>query len=66
MLSRKRYIGPIPHLRGQTALVLPRVGDPSHVMAQFEGQYLQEARDWWQFAQGDFEGVDLSSHPQCL
>jgi hypothetical protein len=55
MLSRKRYVGAIPHLRGKTAFVRPRMGDPGQVMVQFEERYLQEARDWWQFAEAEFE-----------
>jgi hypothetical protein len=55
MLSHKRYVGAIPHLRGKTAFVRPRVGDPGQVMVQFEESYLQEARGWWQFAESDFE-----------
>jgi hypothetical protein len=54
---RERYVGPIPHLRGKTAFVQPRTGDPGQVMAQFEELYLEEARDWWQFAAADFEGT---------
>lgn len=57
MLSRKRYIGPIPHLRGKTALVRPRVGGPGQVMVRFEEPYLQEALGWWQFAESDFEAA---------
>ena len=56
-MSRKRYIGPIPHLRGMTALVEPRVGAAGQVMAQFEAHQLQESRDWWQFSEADFEAV---------
>ena len=56
-MSRKRYVGPIPHLRGRTALVRSRVGAPSQVMAQFEEPYLQEARGWWQFCQADFQAT---------
>jgi hypothetical protein len=55
MLSRKRYVGAIPHLRGKTAFVRPRVGSAGQVMVQFEEQHLQEARDWWQFTEADFE-----------
>jgi hypothetical protein len=55
MLSRKRYVGAIPHLQGKTAFVRPRVGTASQVMVQFEEQHLQEARGWWQFAEADFE-----------
>jgi hypothetical protein len=36
MLSRKRYVGPISHLRGTTAFVRTRVGNGGQVMAQFE------------------------------
>ena len=50
MLSRKRYAGSIPHLRGKTAFIRPRVGNSGQVMAQFEELHLQEARGWWQFA----------------
>jgi hypothetical protein len=31
------------------------MGAPGQVMVQFEEPYLQEARDWWQFAETDFE-----------
>jgi hypothetical protein len=55
MLSRKRYVGPISHLRDKTALVRPCVGNAGQVMAQFEELYLQEARGWWQFSEADFE-----------
>ena len=55
MLSRRRYVGPISHLRGKTAFVRTRVGNPSQVMAQFEEQHLQEAQGWWQFAESEFE-----------
>src|SRR5690242_15077949 len=55
MLSRKRYVGPIPHLWGKTALVRHSVCNASQVMAQFEELYLQEARGWWQFAESDFD-----------
>lgn len=54
-MDRKRYVGPIAHLRGKTALVEPRVGTPGEVMAQFEEVHLQEARGWWQFSWADFE-----------
>ena len=54
-MDRKRYVGPIAHLRGKTALVEPRVGTPGQVMAQFEEVHLQEARGWWQFSRADFE-----------
>jgi hypothetical protein len=54
MLSRQRYVGAIPHLRGKTAFVRPRVGRPGQVMVQFEDPYLQEARGWWQFPESDF------------
>jgi hypothetical protein len=57
MLSRKRYVGPISHLRDKTALVSPRVGSVGQVMAQFEEWYLQEARGWWEFAEADFEST---------
>jgi hypothetical protein len=53
-MSRKRYVGSIPHLYGKTALVRPREGAPSQVMAQFEERHLQEARGWWQFCEADF------------
>jgi hypothetical protein len=55
MQSRQRYVGAIPHLRGKTAFVRPRVGVPGQVMVQFEELYLREARGWWQFAEADFE-----------
>jgi hypothetical protein len=55
MLSRKRYVGAISHLRGKTAFVRLRVGNPGQVMVQFEEQHLQEAPGWWQFAAADFE-----------
>jgi hypothetical protein len=55
MLSRKRYIGPIAHLRAKTAFVRPCVGNAGQVLVQFEALYLQEARGWWQFAEADFE-----------
>lgn len=55
MPSRKRYVGPIPHLGGKTALVRPCVGNAGQVMAQFEELYLQEAQGWWQFAESDFD-----------
>jgi hypothetical protein len=57
MLSRKRYVGAIPHLQGKTALVQPRAGVPGQIMVQFEAPYLQEARGWWQFAESDFEAA---------
>jgi hypothetical protein len=57
MLSRQRYVGAVSHLRGKTALVRPRLGDPGQVMVQFEELYLQEARGWWQFAESDFEAA---------
>lgn len=57
MLSRQRYVGPVPHLRGRTAFVRERVGNPGQVMVQFEEQHLQEARDWWQFAATDFDSA---------
>ena len=56
-MSRKRYVGAIPHLRGRTALVVPRAGAAGQLMAQFEEHHLQEARDWWQFSEADFEAV---------
>lgn len=56
-MSRKRYVGPIPHLRGKTALVRSRGGVQSQVMAQFEEPYLQEARGWWQFCEADFQAA---------
>lgn len=56
-MIRKRYVGPIPHLHGRTALVTPRVGAVAQVMAQFEEHHLQEARDWWQFSEADFEST---------
>jgi hypothetical protein len=31
------------------------MGAPGQVMVQFEEPYLQEARDWWQFAETHFE-----------
>ena len=55
MLGRQRYVGSIEHLHGKTAFVRPRVGISGQVMAQFEAHYLQEARDWWQFAATDFD-----------
>jgi len=54
-MNRRRYVGPITHLRGQIAAVMPRMGNAGQVMAQFEAAYLQESRDWWQFAETDFE-----------
>jgi hypothetical protein len=54
-MSRKRYVGPIPHLSGKTASVWPRMGVPGQVMAQFEEEYLQEARGSWVFPEGDFQ-----------
>jgi hypothetical protein len=54
-MSRKRYLGPIPHLYGRTAFVEPRAGLPGQVMAQFDQPYLREARGRWQFAETDFE-----------
>jgi hypothetical protein len=57
MLSRKRYVGPIPHLRGKNAFVRPRLGVTDQVMVQFEEPYLQEARDWWRFPESDFEAA---------
>jgi hypothetical protein len=45
MLSRKRYVGAVPHLRGKT----------DQVMVQFEEWHLQEARGWWQFAATEFD-----------
>ena len=63
MSSRKRYVGAIPHLRGKTAFVRPRVGNPEQIMVQFEEQRLQEARGWWQFAATDFESTaDAYAH----
>ena len=56
-MSRKRYVGPIPHLRGKTALVRPCVGASSHVMAQFEEDFLRESRGWWQFCEADFQAT---------
>ena len=56
-MSRKRYVGPIQHLRGKTSLVRSRVGAPGQVMAQFEEPYLQEARRWWQFCEADFHAT---------
>ena len=56
-MNRKTYVGPIPHLRGRTALIAPRAGTASQVMAQFEERHLQEARGWWQFSAADFEVV---------
>lgn len=56
-MSRKRYLGPIPHLRGRIAFVQPRVGAAAQVMARFEDFHLQEARGWWQFCEADFEAV---------
>lgn len=56
-MHRRKYIGPIPHLRGRTAHVTPRVGTAGQVMAQFEERHLQEARGWWQFSAADFESV---------
>jgi len=55
LMIRKRYVGPILHLRGKTAFVQPRRDDAGQVMAQFEELYLREARGWWQFAAADFE-----------
>jgi hypothetical protein len=54
-MRRKQYVGPITHLSGKTALVQPRVGIPGQVMAQFEEQYLREARGWWEFCETDFQ-----------
>jgi hypothetical protein len=56
-MNRQRYIGPIPHLYGKTAFVRRRAGGPGQVMAQFEEQYLQEARDWWQFSEAEFHSA---------
>lgn len=56
-MNRKRYVGPIPHLRGKTAFVWPTMGGTGQVMAQFEEPYLLEARGWWQFAETDFDGM---------
>ena len=56
-MKRRRYVGPIPHLSGKTAAVWPRAGVPGQVMAQFEEQHLKEARDWWQFPEGDFQAA---------
>lgn len=61
MSGRQRYVGSIQHLRGKIALVRPRAGIAGQVMARFEEVYLQEARDWWQFAATDFDG-DAHSH----
>jgi hypothetical protein len=55
MPGRQRYVGSVQHLRGKSALVRPREGIAGQVMAQFEDYYLQEARDWWQFAATDFD-----------
>jgi hypothetical protein len=57
MLTRKRYAGPILHLRDKTAFVRPRVGNAAQVMTRFEELYLQEARGWWQLAAADFESA---------
>ena len=53
-MSRKRYVGPIPHLCGKTAFVEPRPGISGQVLAQFEERYLREARGWWEFSAADF------------
>jgi hypothetical protein len=57
MLSRKRYVGAIPHLRGKSAFVRARLGVLGQITVQFEAPYLQEARGWWQFAERDFEAA---------
>lgn len=62
-MSRERYVGPIPHLYGKTALVRPQVCTPGEVMAQFEEQHLQEARGWWQFSAADFTARSHSLSP---
>jgi hypothetical protein len=59
-MSRKRYVGPIPHLYGKTARVQPRSDARGEIMAQFEEHYLQEARGWWQFPDSHFETVHVS------
>ena len=59
-MSRKRYVGVIPHLRDKTAFVQPRVGCPDRVMVQFEEPHLREARGWWEFESRDFEPAILS------
>ena len=56
-MNRRRYIGQIAHLRGPMADVRPRTGNAGQVMAQFEAAYLREAREWWQFAETDFDAV---------
>lgn len=61
-MTRKRYVGPIPHLRGRAALVEPRVGAAGQVMAQFEESTLREARGWWQFSEADFDAVVTACH----
>jgi hypothetical protein len=57
-MSRRRYIGPIPHLYGKTARVRACLAAQNQVMAQFEEQYLQEARGWWQFSEADFQSIN--------
>ena len=53
-MTRERYLGPIPHLYGKTALVRPQMCAPGQLKAQFEEQHLREARGWWQFSEADF------------
>ena len=60
-MSRKRYIGPIPHLSGKTAQVQPRAGIPGQVMAQFEAEYLRESRGWWEFCETDFQSEGFAT-----
>jgi hypothetical protein len=57
MPSHKRYVGAIPHLRGKTAFVRARVGDPRQVVVQFEEPNPQKARGCRQFAESDFEAT---------
>ena len=54
-MGRKRYVGPIAHLRGKTALVEPRVEAAGQLMVQFDDPHLREARGWWEFSEADFE-----------
>jgi hypothetical protein len=42
-MSRKWLVGPIPLLRGKTALVRPSVSVADQVIAQFDEGYLREA-----------------------
>jgi hypothetical protein len=57
MSTCKRYVGPIPHLRGKRAFVQPREESPEKVMARFEELNLKEALGRWEFAATDFDSA---------